>query len=124
MNKAANQWVFTRAWNHIIKQRRASTDAVGCVYHAPNGLMCAFAPAIETYTPKMEGCNAEGLIKDWNENLYPEAREADPHLCNLVQAAHDDNAGLDEDEFISYFKDDMELTAEQFDLEVPTDGRD
>jgi len=113
----ATQRVFDEALKHIRKQRRPSLDShESCVYRGPHGLGCAFAPAIKSYDPDMEGDSAIRVLDSYNENLHPWAREADRDACNDIQLAHDRSPRYDDAIFMENFELLMRETADTYGL--------
>ena len=130
LEKKANQWIFTQAWNHIIKQGCPSyiEETDECFYRMTHPedpgreISCAFAPAIREYKASMERLSAHNLLEDFNNMLHPEAQQADIEFCNETQWCHDSTAAnYDPKDFISQFKKAMRELAREYDLKVPTD---
>jgi len=134
--KIATQRVFTEAYKHVVAQQRAASDSFGtCVYRrsineqkrdaaasgmtVPEGslkvLGCAFSPCIEKYVSRMEGSQAPEMLTHWSAYLHSWARECDPEVARLIQAAHDKQGS----DFIPLFKGRMSDIATTYDLKVP-----
>ena len=120
----ANQEVFDRAWNHILKQGKKSITVnedgqVNCVYKSENGLSCAFAPCIKEYNPILENKSAFVLFDNgYSECLDPVILNADPDFCSSVQYCHDGAPNDSDKVFINDFKRRMIKLAKEKDLKI------
>lgn len=119
----ANQRLFDEALKHICKQgRKSAKDQWGgtnCMYRSPEGLGCAFAPAIKNYISDCEGQDAGWFYQDDNiDYLHDWAKDADPELAATIQLCHDDLVLIeDEEEFVNKFKINMQRAAERYELQ-------
>lgn len=89
--QATKQEVFDQVAKHLMKQGKQSTvwDAVAelerCVYHGPNGLMCAAGCLIsdDEYEKNFEGRSWRSLV---TESAVPSAHRA---IITQLQEIHD-----------------------------------
>ena len=124
----SNQALFTASWNHIRKQgvpsvtQETSPNVTSCVYRNDAGLGCAFAPAIESYNPEMEGSSAAELLEQFPNSIFAQFRDAGHGFADSLQAAHDSNSNhCDPADFMKNFEGEMIYLAESYNLEVPKD---
>ena len=116
----ATQRVFDEALKHIRAQGQPSTvspESSECMYRNPEGLGCAFAPAIETIMPDMEKKRASVVMSQWPECLHKWAKPAIASICDDIQNCHDEAAvaGTPQ-EFMDKFEYAMSCVAEANDL--------
>lgn len=87
------QRLFNEALAHIRKQGKPSIDDDNaCLYRSPEGLGCAFAPAIKHYDPDMEDSTANHLLENHKEDLYDWVHDVDTNFALDLQNAHDCNS--------------------------------
>ena len=113
--REATQRVFGEALAHIREQGEPSINAGSvCMYKHPDGLGCAFSPAIMNYTPRMEFKKASSLLRYRSDHLHEWARDAHPIACDYIQRAHDGNK--DYHDFLDKFEESMKNVAELWKL--------
>lgn len=116
------QRLFNEALIHIRKQRcQSANEGTGnCQYRIERGeqtLGCAFAPAIEKYTPSLEGASATVLLISYSNQLYEWVRNCNQGFAYSLQRCHDSNMEITDDRFMQYFEKDMKDLAEKYNLE-------
>lgn len=99
--RQSTQRVFDEALKHIRAQGQPSIRSKDnglrpvCMYRNPEGLGCAFAPAIKHYSIKLDrGHSARDLLREHASSLHDWAKKANALACCFIQAAHDNAATL------------------------------
>jgi len=115
------QKLFNMALKHICEQGKPSLQNGSCVYRNPDGLQCAFGPAIKknAYDPILENKCADVLINRFQSHLYKWVTEVEPDVASSVQLCHDAAAiesKKGEGDFLELFKKKMRQTAEIYEL--------
>lgn len=110
------QRFFDESLTHIRQQGKPSVNFLNeglnvCMYDGPDGLGCAFRPAIMTFDSEMEGESADEYPK---ENLHEWARDLPSSLVTEVQSAHDCSCRLKGKAFVEAFERKMRQVASDF----------
>ncbi len=110
------QQTFNKVVRHLRRQGVRSSDEGVCLYRGPDDTKCAVGCLIpdELYSPRMEGCAANGF----EMACFLVLLGHDVELCDNLQSAHDFymSGGCFEEQGLEWA---LECIAERHGLKVP-----